>query len=65
MEIKTYTRRDKRNHIEKLAEKAEEAANKGEAKEEFDINLNPITIDEIITAIRKLKNKKAPGEDGV
>ena len=29
-EIKTSARRDKRNHIEKLAEKAEEAANKGD-----------------------------------
>ena len=36
-------------------------ANITEAKEDLDINLDPITIDEI----RKLNNNKAPGEDGV
>ena len=40
-------------------------ANITEAKEDLDINLDPITIDEVIAAIRKLKNNKAPVEDGV
>ena len=40
-------------------------ANITEAKDDLDINLDPITIDEVIAAIRKLKNNKAPVEDGV
>ena len=40
-------------------------ANITEAKGDLDINLEPRTIDEIIAAIRKLKNNKAPGEDGI
>ena len=43
----------------------QELANISDAEEDLDISLNPISLDEITRAIKKQKNNKAPGEDGI
>ena len=56
-----------KEHFQKILNRPEPAvlADIPEAAEDLDINLGDITLAEVKDAINKLKNGKAPGDDGV
>ena len=55
------------DHLQKLQCRFVSPTNtdNSEAEQDLDIELEPITVQEVKDAIRKLKNGKAPGDDNV
>ena len=56
-----------REHFKQILNRADPSilADIPEAEEDLDISMEPISLHEVKDAISKLKNNKAPGEDGI